>query len=268
MNLKSRVAIVTGAGRGIGRAIALKLAAEGADVVIHDLDLDGARQYGEKLGAATVPDEIRALGRRSLGVQGDLRQPEAARELVEQTRREFGRIDILVNNAGGALTPVDRSTASVIPPEDLDAMWQLNLMSAVHCSQAAMPLLRENANGAIVNISSRAGIDPAKREGRLTGYGLAKAALIQFTRHMAYEAGPWGVRVNAIAPGAIATARLQHLAAERNIGRPSDVEHIPLRRMGTGDDVANAVHFLASDAASYISGQCLSVCGGTVLTAH
>jgi len=187
-------------------------------------------------------------------------------DLVERTREAFGRIDILVNNAGGALSPVERSTASMIPAQDLEWMWRLNLMSAIHCSQAAMPALREEGGGAIVNISSRAGIDPAQREGRITGYGLAKAALIQFTRHLAYEAGPWGVRVNAVAPGAIATARLQALAEERGIGAKSDLEKIPLRRFGTAEDVANAVLYLASDASSYVSGQCLSVCGGTVLT--
>jgi NAD(P)-dependent dehydrogenase (short-subunit alcohol dehydrogenase family) len=145
-------------------------------------------------------------------------------------------------------------------------MWQLNLMTAIYCSQASMPMLRESGKGSIVNISSRAGLDPAQREGRLTGYGMAKAALLHFTRHMAYEAGAWGVRVNAIAPGAIATARLQSLANARNIGTDSDIAKVPLRRLGTADDVANAVIYLASDMSSYVTGQCLSVCGGTVLT--
>ena len=266
MDLNHRVAIVTGAARGIGRAVALALARRGADVVISDLDLDGARRYGEVLGAASVPDEIRALGRRSLGVQGDLCNAGAARDLVARTLEAFGRLDILVNNAGGALTPVERSLASVVPEEDLQAMWQLNLMTAVHCSQAAMPALREGGRGSIVNIASRAGLDPAQRQGRLTAYGLAKGALVQYTRFLAHEAGPAGVRVNAVAPGAIATARLQATAAARNIGTAGDVANIPLRRLGTADDVANVVCFLASDDAAYVTGQCLSVCGGTVLT--
>jgi NAD(P)-dependent dehydrogenase (short-subunit alcohol dehydrogenase family) len=266
MDLHGKVAIVTGAARGIGRAVALKLARHGADVVIADVDLDSARVYGEALAAPGVPDEVRALGRRSLGVQGDLCDAAAAQALVQQAVDAFGRLDILVNNAGGALTPVERSLASQVPPEDLAAMWQLNLMTAVHCSQAAMPALRAAGGGSIVNIASRAALDPAQRQGRLTGYGLAKGALVQYTRHLAHEVGPWGVRVNAVAPGAIATARLQATAAARNIGTAADVSGIPLRRLGTADDVAGAVLFLASDASAYVTGQCLSVCGGTVLT--
>ncbi len=266
MDLRGRVAIVTGAARGIGRATALLLARQGADVVVSDLRLDAAQEFGEELAAATVPDEIRALGVRSLGVQGDLCDRRAATDLVERTLDVLGRIDILVNNAGGALSPVERSTGSQVPPEDLEAMWQLNLMTAVHCSQAALPALRQGGKGSIVNISSRAALDPSRRQGRLAPYGMAKGALLQYTRYLAAEVGPWGVRVNAVAPGAITTARLQATAAARNIGTEAEIAAVPLRRLGTAGDIANAVLFLASDAAAYVSGQCLSVCGGTVLT--
>lgn len=131
-------------------------------------------RYGEELTADTVPDEIRAMGRRCFGFEGDLRQRSAAKALIERTLDEFGRIDILVNNAGGALTPVERSMASLISPEDVEEMLALNLMSAIYCCQEALPSMRARKAGAIINISSRAGLDPAQRQGRLTGYGMGQ----------------------------------------------------------------------------------------------
>lgn len=266
MELAGRVAIVTGAARGIGRAIALRLARAGADVVIADVELDGARRFGEALGADTVPHEIEALGRRSLGVEGDLTQAAAARELVARTLDTFGRLDILVNNAGGALTPVERSRASEAPPEDLQAMWDINLMTAVHCCQAAMPALRRSGAGSVVNLASRAALNAAQRDGQLAPYGISKMAVVGYTRYLAAEVGPDGVRVNAVAPGVVTTARIRAQAAARGIGTEREIARIPLRRLGTPEDIANAVMFLASDASAYVTGQCLSVCGGTVLT--
>ncbi|MEP6873772.1 MAG: SDR family NAD(P)-dependent oxidoreductase [Burkholderiales bacterium] len=265
LELQGKVAIVTGAARGLGRAFALRLARMGADVVIADLNLDGAAEFGEQLGAASVPDEIRALGRRSLGVQGDLRERTAADQLIERTNAEFGRIDILVNNAGGALGAVERSFASSATGEDWEFMLQLNLMSTIYCCQAAVPHLRRRG-GVIVNLASKAGLDPAARGGRLAPYGIAKTGVIQYTRFLANELGPHGIRVNCIAPGAIATARVVAQAGARNIGTAADAAAIPLGRLGTAEDVAGVLEFFVSEQAAYVTGQCLSVCGGKVLT--
>jgi NAD(P)-dependent dehydrogenase (short-subunit alcohol dehydrogenase family) len=266
MQATRKVAIVTGAARGIGRAIALRFAANGMDVVIADLDLAGAARYGEVLAAATVPDEVRLLGGSSLGFEGDLCRRETASELVAQALAAFGRIDVLVNNVGGALTPIERSMASEVPDEDLDFMLSLNLKSTIHCCQEALPAMRSAGAGSIVNVASRAGLDPSQRQGRLTPYGIAKSGVIQYTRFLAYEAGAFNVRVNCIAPGAIATARIVHSAQARGMSTDADLERIPLRRLGSADDVAGAALFFASDLSAYVTGQCLSVCGGTVLT--
>jgi len=260
-----RVAIVTGGSRGIGRAIALRLAARGVDVVVAARNLTGPR-YGEELNAATVPDEVRLLGRRSLGFEGDLCSREVARELVRRTLDAFGRIDILVNNAGGALSPVERSMASQVPDEDIEYMLRLNLLSTIYCCQEALPSMRERGSGSIVNISSRAALDPAQRQGRLTAYGMAKTAMNQYTRFLAQEVGVDNIRVNCVAPGAIATARIMQSAAARGISTDADLQKIPLRRFGTAEEVASVVEFFASGDSAYVTGQCLSVCGGTVLT--
>jgi NAD(P)-dependent dehydrogenase (short-subunit alcohol dehydrogenase family) len=266
MQTARKVAIVTGSARGIGRAIALRFAAHGMDVVVADLDLAGAAQYGEVLTAATVPDEIRALGVRSLGVEGDLCRREGASDLITRTLATFGRVDVLVNNAGGALTPIERSMASAVPDEDLDRMLKLNLMSTIYCCQEVLPAMRSAGAGSIVNVSSRAALDPSQRQGRLTPYGIAKSGVIQYTRFLAYEVGPFNVRVNCIAPGSIATARIVQSAKARGISTDADLQQIPLRRHGSADDVAGAALFFATDLSSYVTGQCLSVCGGTVLT--
>ncbi|CAN5638862.1 3-oxoacyl-ACP reductase FabG [soil metagenome] len=261
-----KVAIVTGAGRGIGRAIALRLAREGCDVLVADLDLAGAAQYGEELGAATVSDEIIALGQRSVGFQGDLCERSTARDMVARAIEAFGRVDILVNNCGGAFTPIERSKASVMPDEDLASMLQINLYSAIFCCQEVLPAMRAQGGGSIVNMASRAGVDPAARDGRLTPYGLAKTGVIQYTRFLAHDVGPDNIRVNCLAPGTIFTARIKQLAQLRGLATDADLQEIPLRRFGTPDEVASVVEFFASDRSSFVTGQCLSVCGGNVLT--
>jgi len=265
-DLSGKVALVTGGGRGIGRAIARKLAEQGADVAVvsRDLSPEGER-FGEVFTAPTVAEEIQALGRRGLGIEGDLRLRETADRVVAQTVAELGRLDILVNNAGGARTPVDRSYASLMPDEDMDELMEVNYLSTVYCSQAAVPALRATGGGSIVNISSRAGLDASVQQGRLAPYGIAKAAVHAYTRYLAAEVGKDGIRVNAVSPGVVATARIMATAKERGIGTEKDLEIIPLRRFAEPEDIAGAVLYFSSALSSYVTGQVLSVCGGVVL---
>jgi NAD(P)-dependent dehydrogenase (short-subunit alcohol dehydrogenase family) len=264
--LQGQVAIVTGAARGLGRGYALRLARLGADVVIADLNLESAREYGEELTAPSVPDEVRAFGRRSLGVQADLRTREGARSVVAKTLQEFGRIDVLVNNAGGAFTPVERSTASQMPDEDMDLMLDVNYRSALYCSQETLPTMRAQRSGAIVNVATMAALDPSKTLGRLAPYAIAKGAVLQLTRYLAAEVGPEGIRVNCIAPGSMLTERIKKQAAARGMQDDRELKRIPLRRFGEVEDCANVLEFLVTPLSAYVTGQCISVCGGQVLT--
>lgn len=264
--LQGQVAIVTGAARGLGRGYALRLAQLGADVVVADVDLASAREFGETLTAASVLEEIRALGRRSIGIQADLRHREGACTLVERTMAEFGRIDILVNNAGGAFTPMERSAASRMPDEDSDAMLDVNYRSALFCSQEVLPAMRAQGGGVIVNIATLAALDPSRAAGRLAPYAVAKGAVLTLTRYLAYELGPEGIRVNCIAPGSMLTERIRKQAAERGMQNEKELKRIPLRRFGEVEDCANVLEFLVTPLSSYVTGQCISVCGGQVLT--
>ena len=265
MSLLGKIAVVTGAGRGIGRAIALTLARHGANIMIADLHLDSAQEFGEAL-AADVESEFACHGQKLATYEGDLCHRNCAQEMVAKTLEVFGQVDILVNNCGGALSPVGRSSASIVPDEDLDYMLRLNLLSTIYSCQAAVPAIKEKGGGSIINISSSVALDPGRRGSRLSAYGTAKAGVIHYTRCLAHELGPESVRVNAIAPGVIATARILKSAEDRGIAVNADMLQIPLRRFGTPEDVANAVAFLASEDSSFITGQCLSVCGGSILT--
>lgn len=265
MSLDGKVAIVTGGARGLGRAYALRLARLGADVAVFDIDLQGASKFGEVLSAPTVVAEIDALGRRGLAVQADLGQRAAVEDAVARVLRELGRIDILVNNAGGAITPVERSKPSIVPDEDVRLIMDANFMSTLHCCQAVIPTMKAQESGVIVNTASVAAW-MIGRGGNLSLYGVSKAAVTHLTRDLAAELGPFGIRVNAIAPGVMLTARVKSLAEQRGIGTEAEARRIPLRRLGEPEDCAGVIEFLVGDLSRYVTGQCISVCGGTSLT--
>jgi NAD(P)-dependent dehydrogenase (short-subunit alcohol dehydrogenase family) len=246
-DLTGRVAIVTGGGTGIGRDMALLLAERGADVVVA-----GRRPEPIEKTAA----DIRALGRRALAVPADVRKAEAAKALVDATIAEFGRIDILINNAGGAHGHIGLAKMDL-------AKWdrdiQLNLSAAQYCSQAAYPHLRK-AKGCIVNISSMAGVGGTQGVG---AYSAAKAGLQMLTKVTAAEWGPVGIRVNCVAPGMTATDAATLGWDKRGYDAAAAArESFSLRRYGEMREVAQAIVFFASDAASYVTGETLAVGGG------
>jgi NAD(P)-dependent dehydrogenase (short-subunit alcohol dehydrogenase family) len=263
-SLDGKVAIVTGAARGIGRGYAHRLATLGANVVVADLKLLGAADWGETLSAESVPAEIEALGRQSLGVEGDLSRPEAVERLFSETMQTFGRVDILVNNAGGAIARDSGPLATQTSQPDYDLLMDFNLRSCFLCCQSAAPIMTAQKSGVIVNVSSQTGVSPLPG-GMLAIYGASKAAVAMLTRNLAAELGPHGIRVNAIAPGIVMTARVAAQVAERGIGTDTQAAALPLRRLGTVEDMANVLEFLATDMSCFVTGQVLCADGGAVL---
>ncbi|MDB5821118.1 MAG: hypothetical protein JWQ11_4758 [Rhizobacter sp.] len=264
-DLTGKVAVVTGAARGMGRAFAHRLARLGADVAVLDVDLAAAAQFDERLEAATVSDEIIAMGRRSVGVQVDLTERAAATAALKQVEATLGRVDILVNCAGGLITPMETSAASITPDEDIRKSFAVNFDSMLYCCQAVIPGMRARGSGVIVNLSSQSGVS-VYPGGVMAAYAAAKAAVTHYTRMLAAEAGPWGIRANCIAPGIIMTSRVAAQAAGRGVGSHAQAASLPLRRLGTPQDVARVLEFLATDLSAYVTGQCLCVDGGAVLS--
>ncbi len=263
--LTGKTALVTGAGRGLGRAYALRLAQLGADVVITDIRLDSSKEYGETLSQPTVMQEIKALGSRSLGIEADVTEKQQVIQMVEEAMGLSGRIDILVNNAGGLLSPVERSFPSIVPEEDLDLVFGVNLMGTIFCCQAVSVGMKKQGSGRIINVSSSAGlgVHEISRRGRSSHYGVAKAAIAQFTRELASELGPFGINVNAIAPAIIRTSRCDEQYNRKDAEEQAKwAKKIALGRMGTTEDCAKVLEFLATDLSDYVTGQCISVCGG------
>jgi len=247
-NLSNKVAVVTGSSRGIGAGIAQRLAAQGAKVVVnHRNSADGA----EKVAAA-----IKASGGEAIVVRADVSRFDEAERLIKETIDTYGQIDILVNNAG---TTRDMLIMKM-KPEDWALVLETNLSSTYNCSKSVARPMMKKRTGRIINISSVVGL--AGQAGQ-TNYAASKAGIIGFTKALAKELGSRNITVNAITPGFVPTALTEVVLTEERI--QAAIESTPVGRLGTVEDVANAVVFLASDEASFITGQVLSVDGGLVM---
>ena len=245
-SLSGKVAIVTGSSSGIGRAIAERLAEEGAIVVVN---------YGTSAEKAQqVVTGIQAKGGKAVAVQSDMSQVAEARRLVSDTVKQFGRLDVWVNTAGGSypisFTDIDEKAYRAEFAKNLDTAW-------FGC-QAAIRVMEKQQSGSIINFASGAAILASQG---LHAYSAAKAAILSLTRNLALEYGPIGIRVNAIAPGAIRTPVFEaYLESLPDKGK-SQGDHIPMKRLGRPEELAAAVLFLASDDASYVTGVTLPVDG-------
>lgn len=251
VDLNGKVSLVTGAGNGIGKAIALLLATNGADVVVNDIN---------EAGAQATRDEILALGRKSFVAIADVGESKQVGRMVEQAIDTFGHIDILVNNAG-----INRGRVPIhlFQEDDWSQTLKTDLDGVFLCSKAVAAHMIQAGSGKIVNIGSVAGLIPLRLQ---SAYVAAKAGVINLTRSMALELGPHNINVNAVAPGSTLTEGTKSLfysqEAEFQEKAKSLLAHIPMGRPGTPEDIAHAVLFLASEEAGYVTGCTLVVDGG------
>lgn len=251
MKLKDKVAIVTGAASGIGRAIALRFAKEGANIIVADINLEAANK---------VADEMRALNVRAMAIKTDVKSTEDVNRMVKAALDEFGKIDILVNNAGGSAR--GRGTSFHECPDELfDFVIDNNLKGAFKCSRAVLPHMMQRRTGKILSTASVDGVRGRGLPG-VVEYSAVKAGIIGFTKALAQAVGPYGIRVNCFSPGPIATAGAM-------AGSPEFFVKVKERsyfgRLGEPDDVANVATFLASDDADWVTGQNIIIDGGDSL---
>ena len=247
MKLKDRVAIVTGAARGIGKAIAWAFVREGASVALVDV---------EKTGLETLQMEIGRKGGQAVAIPCDVSKASEVKQMVDHVQRTLGRIDILINNAG----IIRRGTIETVTEEDWDRVMEVNLKGPFNCSKAVVEIMKRQGYGKIVNVSSIAG-----KMGDITsapGYGPSKAGMDALTKSLARQLAAYGIHVNGVAPHAIETEMSAEWSPEK---RKAIVDAIPLKRLGKPEDVAEAVLFLASDAAAFITGEIIDVNGGFLM---
>jgi len=243
MSLSGKIALVTGAAQGIGRDIALGLAKDGAEIAICDVNLEAAQK---------TADDIEAMGRKSLALKANVASSADVTAMIDQVVEKFGRIDILVNNAG-----ITRDGLILrMKDEDWDLVLSINLKGAFLCTKSALKYMSKQRSGTIINIASIVG---AMGNAGQANYVASKAGLIGLTKTIAREYSNRSVTANAVAPGFIDTAMTQALSEQV---RTDLAKQIPLGRLGSSEDVANAVRFLASPAAAYITGQVIHVNGG------
>lgn len=242
--LEGKVALITGGARGIGKALALRFAAEGASIAVSDIRYDETMQ--------TTESDIQNLGVKAKGYASNAASLEDSEKLAEEVLKDFGRIDILVNNAG-----ITRDNLLLrMTEQDWDAVMAVNLKSVFNLTKAVQKIMIKQRVGSIINMSSVVGVNGNAGQ---SNYSASKAGMIGFTKSIAQELGSRNIRCNAIAPGFIETEMTHKLSDEV---RQQWVSTIPLRRSGKPDDVADVAVFLASELSSYVTGQVISVCGG------
>ncbi|WP_426436643.1 SDR family NAD(P)-dependent oxidoreductase [Bradyrhizobium genosp. P] len=255
---------MTGAGRGLGRSYAKRLAALGAKVAVTDVDLKSYREFeaeAQSMEADSTVAEIEAIGGVALGFEMDVTDRQAVETAVERIVGAWGRVDILVANAGGGRGKPDQTKASTLDPELLDFVVRTNLFGTTYCCNAVAPIMKEQRSGKIITVGSIAGSSPS-REGIYAHYGATKAAIAHYTRFLAQDLGPFGITANCIAPGLIATGRIVQNVLPGNMGTADPVSLISLRRLGTVDDCSNVIEFLATELSDYVTGAVIPVDGG------
>lgn len=247
MDLQDKVAIVTGAGRGIGKAITLTLARKGANIIVNDINLEIAQE---------VADEIQSMGRRAIAIKADISIAKEVNQMVSLAMRQFDRIDILVNNA----SIIKRGITEELSEEDWEKVINVNLKGTFNCMKSVVGIMKNQKYGKIVNISSIVG-----KIGDLASapcYGASKAGIACLGKSLARELAPFNINVNVVAPHAIETEMSKEWPEEK---RARIIAEIPLGRMGEPEDVAEAVAFLVSDKAKFITGEVLDVNGGSLM---
>jgi len=252
MKLSGKVALVTGSGYGIGRATAMALAREGADLVINDIIPKRVEN---------VVGEVKALGRQALGVTADVSDLKQVEQMVSQALKRFGKIDILVNNAGGSFGPSGGTgkTFSETTKEEWDLVIGNNLFGTLNCTRAVIGHMMQRQSGRIVNLASIAGLEG---DAHLCAYSAAKGGIIAFSKALAREVVTLGITVNSVAPALTRTAALERHTKER---LEEMTKMIPTGRLIEPDEVASVIAFLVSDAASSLTGICISVSGGRAM---
>jgi len=246
LTLEGKIAIVTGASRGLGKCIATGLAHAGANVVLTSRTLKANEQ---------VAEEIRSMGRRALPVKTDVTSMEDLKALRDRCLQEFGKIDILVNNAG--ISPIYKKAEKVLGDE-WDAILQTNLKAVFFCSQVMGKVMQEQKSGKIINITSVGGMEGSPR---LTAYGSAKAGVVNLTQTMALEWAQYNIQVNAVAPGTFEVGVAEPILGSERL-KENWLSLIPMKRPGKREEISGAVVFLASEGANYITGHVLVVDGG------
>lgn len=263
-SLDGKVAVVTGGARGIGRGYAKRLAALGARVAVLDIDLRSYREFEDEADSMTAPGtvaEIEAAGGLACGLQVDVTDPQAARAAVEQIIALWGRVDVLVANAGGGSGSPATTKAGSLDPAELAFVTATNLFGTVHSVIAVVPFMKEQRSGKIITVGSLAATRPSA-DGSLAHYAAAKAAIAHYTRYLAQDLGPFGITANCIAPGVTASGRIAATVLAGEVQNSPLIETIALRRIGTVEDCANVLEFLATSLSDYVTGAVIPVDGG------
>ena len=265
VKLDGKVAIVTGAARGLGRGYARRLAGLGAKIAVADLNLHCYKEFeaeAKDMTADSTVAEIESAGGTAIGIELDVTDDAAVAAMVARVVEVWGRVDVLIANAGGGRgRPVD-TKASSLDPGLLQLVTSMNLFGTVYSCNAVAPVMKRQGSGKIITVSSIAGTGPSA-DGGYAHYGAAKAAIAHYTRYLAQDLGPFGINVNCIAPGVIATGRIMQTVIPGSSQSNRDrTELVALRRLGTVEDCAKVVEFLATDLSDYVTGAVIPIDGG------